>query len=65
MLEDLTAHGLSVREPQGEGKADRWRIEPWVADSYRDATFPGMSDAPTHKRPDTALDDKTRKVAAG
>lgn len=25
-LEDLTAHRLAVRRPQGQGKADRWRL---------------------------------------
>jgi hypothetical protein len=30
-LEDLEAHGVIVRESQGEGRPDLWSLQPWVA----------------------------------
>lgn len=65
VLEDLTAHGLSSRESQGEGKADLWRIEPWVAENHRAATVPGMSEAPIYKSLHYTFDDKTGTVSDG
>lgn len=31
-LEDLTAHGVAERDPQGQGKADRWTLSPFARD---------------------------------
>lgn len=31
-LDDLTAHDLVEREPQGQGKADRWSLSPFARD---------------------------------
>ena len=31
ILEDLAAHGLISRHPQGQGKADRWKRTAWAA----------------------------------
>ena len=31
ILEDLAAHGLISRQPQGQGKADRWKQTAWAA----------------------------------
>jgi hypothetical protein len=46
VLQDLAAHRVLQRESQGQGKADCWRIEPWVAERHRDATSSEMSDTP-------------------
>jgi DNA-binding IclR family transcriptional regulator len=32
ILEDLAAHGLISRHPQGQGKADRWKRTTWAAE---------------------------------
>jgi DNA-binding IclR family transcriptional regulator len=29
-LEDLAAHGVVKRAPQGQGKADLWRLSTWT-----------------------------------
>jgi hypothetical protein len=43
-LEDLNAHGVVCRFPQGEGKADRWALTGWAQAQYVLAlTVPGMS----------------------
>ena len=52
-LEDLTAHGVINREPQGQGMADLWHLASWARASYAlatealegelDLTFPEMS----------------------
>jgi len=45
-LEDLTAHGVVKRSPQGQGRADTWRLSDWTARKCTDAgvTFPEMSE---------------------
>ncbi len=42
-LEDLTAHGIAERIPQGPGRADLWRVTSWTRD--RMPTVPEMSDS--------------------
>jgi Bifunctional DNA primase/polymerase, N-terminal len=44
VLQDLAAHRVLQRESQGEGKADLWRIEPWVTERHREATFSEKSE---------------------
>jgi hypothetical protein len=34
-LEDLTAHSVVVRHPQGKGKADTWEASEWLRERYR------------------------------
>jgi hypothetical protein len=34
-LEDLAAHGLAIREPQGKGKADRWSLADFARDALK------------------------------
>jgi Bifunctional DNA primase/polymerase, N-terminal/Primase C terminal 1 (PriCT-1) len=34
-LEDLTAHGVLLRHPQGKGKADTWEASEWLRGRYR------------------------------
>jgi hypothetical protein len=44
LLEDLAAHHVISREPQGKGKADKWRIRPESVDLLqRAAAVPEMS----------------------
>lgn len=40
-LEDLTAHGILRRAPQGQGRADVWHVTDWARDRW--ATVPEMS----------------------
>jgi DNA-binding IclR family transcriptional regulator len=37
-LSDLAAHSVVVRESQGQGKPDLWRVEPWATERYSAAT---------------------------
>jgi hypothetical protein len=47
VLGDLAAHGVLVRESQGQGNADLWSVEPSAAALYRAATTSSeMSDLP-------------------
>ena len=46
VLQDLAAHHVLARESQGQGKADLWRIEPWAADRYGEATSSEKSGTP-------------------
>jgi hypothetical protein len=47
ILGDLAAHGVLMRESQGQGKADLWLVEPSAAALYRVATTSSeMSDPP-------------------
>jgi hypothetical protein len=62
LLEDLTAHGVLQRQSQGEGKPNRWLIEPWAVDRYRAATLPEMSEDPIYVQHEHSRDDKTGKV---
>jgi hypothetical protein len=57
-LEDLVAHGVALRVPGGEGKADRWRLSARAADwlSRIDATLPDSSGTP-HTSEKTAADE--------
>ncbi len=64
VLEDLTAHGLSTRESQGEGKADVWRIEPWVGGRYTAATVPEMSETSISNYSNCVSDDFSGKVGS-
>lgn len=41
--EDLTAHGLVLRESGGQGKADRWTASDFTLESFAALTFPEMS----------------------
>ena len=43
VLEDLAAHGVLVRESQGQGKADLWQAEPWTGEQWQTATSSEMS----------------------
>jgi hypothetical protein len=46
-LGDLAAHGVLIRKPQGQGKADLWLVEPTSAALYRAATTSSeMSEPP-------------------
>jgi hypothetical protein len=33
-LEDLAAHGVAVRYPQGQGKADLWGASDWLREYH-------------------------------
>jgi hypothetical protein len=45
-LEDLAAHGVIDRNPQGQGKADMWALSEWTRAKCAEAriTFPEMSE---------------------
>jgi DNA-binding IclR family transcriptional regulator len=46
-LTDLAAHGVVVRESQGQGKPDLWHVEPWATERYGAATTSSeISDPP-------------------
>jgi len=64
LLEDLTAHGVLQRESQGEGKPNRWLIEPWAVERYRAATLPEMSEDPIYLQHEHGRDDKRERSAA-
>lgn len=42
-LEDLTAHGIVVRESQGQGKADTWTLSTWALTKLAALGVPEMS----------------------
>jgi hypothetical protein len=44
-LEDLHAHGIVIRHPGGDGKADRWELTEWARERLTIAreTFPDLS----------------------
>lgn len=64
-LEDLGAHGLTIREKGGEGKSDTWQLAGWAAAAYASLTVPEMSETPTSKTPNTAYDDFSGTVRDG
>jgi hypothetical protein len=46
-LEDLAAHHVVVRQPNGQGKADHWALTDWARQQYRTVTegVPQMSES--------------------
>jgi hypothetical protein len=48
-LSDLAAHGVLIREPQGQGKPDLWLVEPASAALYRATTTSSEKSDPLSK----------------
>jgi len=61
-LEDLTAHGIVERIPQGPGRADLWRVTSWTRD--RMPTVPEMSDTESGATV-PEMSDSVESAAAG
>jgi hypothetical protein len=61
-LEDLTAHGVTHRQPGGSGKADLWTLTPFAREHYTAATggVPETSEALYYPAP--MNDDKSGTV---
>jgi hypothetical protein len=67
-LEDLAAHHVVSREPQGQGKADLWNLDTWARASYAlatgalegelDLTFPEMSEGAQGEASRKATDEQ-------
>jgi energy-coupling factor transporter ATP-binding protein EcfA2 len=64
-LEDLTAHGIAVRESGGKGKSDRWELTSFARERYAAAEgVPEMS-IPISKSASTDDDFSGKVISAG
>jgi hypothetical protein len=63
VLQDLAAHDVIQRFPQGEGKADVWEARTWACERYAAATASEKSEA-LYRTTDYTYDDISEEVGA-